>query len=651
MNTAQKDIGELSRFEWLETNGIGGYASGTISGANTRRYHGLLTASLHPPVDRRVLLSKLDETIVRKNETYELASNFFPGAIWPDGFRYLRSFQRELFPVFQYEVNDIRITKTIVAVHGENTTLVMYKVDDAMESFELELNVLASGRDYHSLSHANDAICRKASFQDGILSFRSYANQPEVFVFLPESSFKPSGEWYYRFEYPVEAYRGLDHHEDLYCYGKLCINLNKGDQIGIIISTDQPGSRNAFRLYDKEVRRRLKLHPESAQDPMLKRLFLAADQFIVKRGNDSNTIIAGYPWFTDWGRDTMIALPGLCLPTGRYEEAKSILRSFSEHVSQGMLPNRFPDTGEEVEYNTIDASLWFFVAIFEYYQASKDGSVCDLFLDAMRQIISWHHKGTRFQIKMDEDYLLRGGEAGYQLTWMDARVGNWVVTPRVGKPVEINALWYNAHCIYAYFLKEFGDLHEARRVKSIADKIKTRFQEVFWNEDAGCLYDYVDDHYKNNDVRPNQIYAISLPFKVVDSAMAAKIFSKVTNELLTPRGLRSLAPGNPDFKSVYGGNQWERDGAYHQGTVWSFLIGPYIDALFVVKKDKAIERAEKIVHNFLMHLDEACVGQISEIFDATAPFTPRGCFAQAWGVGEILRVIFRYQLFGARRTQ
>lgn len=646
---------EVARsLEWLETNGLGGWASSTVSGAHTRRYHGLLVASLHPPVERKVLVSKLQETIITEAENnsevdrIELSTNQFPGALYPHGYKYVDRFERDLFPVFYFKAGSVELKKTIAAVHGENTTLILYEVISASKPFTLELLPLYSGRDFHSLSHANDAINRQYVFSDGTLRVKNYVDLPEIFVHVPGAMFKEEQNWHYNFEYSEEQNRGLDFKEDLFTHGKFSVTLKQGSKLGVILSTEDTTRRDAFKLFTKEHKRREALIKDK-DDDQLKRLHLAADQFVVKRGSGLETIIAGYHWFSDWGRDTMISLPGICLATGRYDDAKKILKAFAESVSEGMLPNRFPDHDEAPEYNTIDATLWFFYAIYQYYQFTNDKRFVKSLLPVLKDIIEWHYKGTRYNIHVVEDELLYGGREDVQLTWMDAKVGGWVVTPRKGKPVEINALWYNALRIMEYFSNETGKSSEADHYKTQAERVLQSFNQLFWNENGGYLYDYVDGDYKNDDIRPNQIYAISLPFSLLEKTRAEKVFTVVENNLLTPRGLRSLSPSHKDYKPVYQGDVWSRDGSYHQGTVWSFLLGPFIDAMIRVKGESSITNAKGLLDIFLTHLDEACVGSISEIFDADTPHTPRGCVAQAWGVGEILRVAVAYDLLGDKK--
>jgi predicted glycogen debranching enzyme len=508
----------------------------------------------------------------------------------------------------------------------------------------MELMPLYAYRDFHSLAHANDAIGQQYLYQDGIFRTVNYPGCPEIFISVPDSTFMESKHWYHNFEYSVEQYRGLDFKEDLYTHGRFSFELSAGSKLGIILSLNDPTGRDPFELVAKEKERRENLIGKFAQNKNLKRLALAADQFIVKRG-DLKTIIAGYHWFSDWGRDTMIALPGLCLVTGRFDDAKHILKAFAEHVSEGMLPNRFPDSGEKPEYNTIDATLWFFHAIHLYVQYTGDFAFAQSLLPILHDIMDWHYRGTRYNINVDEvDGLLSGGIDQVQLTWMDAKVGDWVVTPRKGKAVEINALWYNALCILSDVMQKTGDIVGAKPFVKKADVVKANFERLFWNTDLGCLYDYVNGDYKNPDIRPNQIFALSLPHSPLSKEKAKQVLNTVEKHLLTSRGLRSLAPSHQDYQPIYGGSVWQRDGSYHQGTVWSFLLGPYIDALVQVKGESGKKEAVRIIQTFLEHLDEACIGSISEIFDGQAPHHPRGCVAQAWGVGEMLRVIVEHRL-------
>ena len=388
----------------------------------------------------------------------------------------------------------------------------------------------------------------------------------------------------------------------------------------------------------------------------IQQLTLAADQFIVKRGEDLKTVIAGYHWFTDWGRDTMISLPGLTLSTGRYEDAKKIISAFAKNVSMGMLPNRFQDNGEAPEYNNVDGTLWYFIAVYKYLQATNDKDfVKDEILPVLKDIIDWHFKGTRYNIHVDEDGLLYAGEKGQQLTWMDARIGTWVVTPRMGKPVEIEALWYNVLKIFSELLELNQQSSDATLAGISAEKAKQSFTEKFWYPEGNYLYDVIDEDGKPNiDLRPNQLFAISLPFTLIEGEQAQAILKIVEQELYTPVGLKSLPKTDINYIAIYGGNAYHRDSSYHEGTVWSWLLGPYVDAIMSEPgfigldgsggKDKAL----KVIDDFKYHLNEGCIGSVSEIFDADPPHHPRGCIAQAWGVAEILRVIKEYGLYDAK---
>jgi predicted glycogen debranching enzyme len=435
--------------EWIETNGLGGWSGSTIIGCNTRRYHGLLVAATKPPTERMNLLSKLDETIVAKNERFELNTNLYANnVIHPNGYQYLISFTKELFPEWLYEVNGIQLKKTITMVHRENTTLILYEVLKANNIFTLELLPLIAARAYHSLQRSYTNIFWDVQFENGVFKTRPYDGAPNIFISVPGSTYQHHPSWFYKFNYAAEKYRGLDFEEDLFNHGTFSIELKERDKLGIIVSTEDPSNRKAVELFEKERQRKLQLiQPinELTNQPInlstTQQLTLAADQFIVKRDEDLKTIIAGYHWFTDWGRDTMVSLPGLCLSTGRYEDAKKIIAAFAKNVSMGMLPNRFQDNNEPPEYNNVDGTLWYFIAIHKYLEHTNDTEfILNKILPVLKDIIDWHFKGTRYNIHVDEDGLLNAGEKGQQLTWMDARIGDWVVTPRMGKPVEIQAL-------------------------------------------------------------------------------------------------------------------------------------------------------------------------------------------------------------------
>ncbi len=503
----------------------------------------------------------------------------------------------------------------------------------------LEIKPLLAFRDHHHL-RAEDAKFNTAySISDGRISIRPYVEMPELSFVHNADAINETGYWYRNFEYAIERERGFEYTEDLYQPFSLTFDLA---EVAYVVATT--GSHLPMSVTDlerSEIKRRAELVVRSeTEDRDLWPLVLAADQFVVKRG-EGETVIAGYPWFSDWGRDTMIALPGLTLATGRGDVALSILTEFAGHVSEGMLPNRFPDEGQTPDYNTVDATLWYFEAIRAYAEFTGDYEIVkERFYERLVNIIDWHVRGTRFGIRVDTDGLLHAGEAGAQLTWMDAKIGDWVVTPRIGKPVEIQALWYNALCIMSDLAIRFSDDRQQAKYSEMDEVARDAFNGQFWNATEECLYDVVHDLAKDASVRPNQIFAVSLPHTMLDADKARKVVKKVESELLTPSGLRSLSPRDPRYVGVYIGSPLQRDAAYHQGTVWSWLIGPFVDAYQKVhsRDVRSLRRIDEITAGLRSHIAEACVGQVSEIFDGDAPHLPRGAAAQAWSVAELLRI-------------
>jgi len=633
----------LSR-EWLETNGIGGFSSSTITGLNTRRYHGLLTAATTPPVGRLILLSKLEETLIIDGRRYELSTNQYPGAVHPQGFNHQTGFRLDPFPVFTYEVEGVRLEKSVFMVHGENTTVVQYDIADShadSSRCSLEIRPLIAFRDYHSTTHENGELEPHVETEDGLATVKPYADLPALHFAHDAASIDTNGFWYRNFQYAVEQERGLDFAEDLFSPCAFTFDLNASARVSIIASTERRDVSKADPYRKAELERRQLLSGNLSRDeakPLVNALTAAAAQFVVARER-CKTVIAGYHWFADWGRDTMIALPGLTLATGHAEIAKSILAEFANHVDQGMLPNRFPDAGETPEYNTVDATLWFFEAVRSLLQYTNDYEFVRGNLYAvLSDIIDWHVRGTRYNIHVDDDGLLYAGEPGVQLTWMDAKVGDWVVTPRHGKPVEIQALWYNALRVMEQLATKFKDAKAKKNYSAMADKARAGFTEMFWNEGAGCLYDVINGEARDASIRPNQILAVSLTNSMVTSKRARSILSAIERKLLTPRGLRTLSPTDANYIGRYEGDSRSRDGAYHQGTVWPWLMGPFITAYVKAFGRKAGQDfANEWLSQFQAHLNEACLGQVSEIFDGDAPHTPRGCVAQAWSVAELLR--------------
>ena len=631
------DFAAASGREWLETNGIGGYASGTIAGSNSRRYHGLLTAAIRPPLGRLTLVSKIEETVIVDGESYELSSNQYPGSVHPCGFEYLTSFRLDPFPIWTYSAGGVVIEKRVFMIHGRNATVATYKVLVKKANATLKLRPMLAFVDYHHLQQERNDLNGKYARNDGLIEMQPFADLPKLFVSHNGTGVEPTGYWYNNFEYAIEQERGFDFHEDLFQPFEIDFDLK--NPASIIFSTDNDlGAKDAAALEKQEIKRRNGLiKTAKAKTEFEQQLVLAADQFIVKRG-EGHTVIAGYPWFSDWGRDTMIALPGLTLATGRPEIARGILLEFAKSVSEGMIPNRFPDAGEIPEYNTVDATLWYFEAVRSYIESTGDiDFVRENLYPTLADILAWHLRGTRYNIHVDTDGLLYAGSPEHQLTWMDAKIGDLVITPRTGKPVEIQALWYNALCTMADLAERFGDEDDREKYISMAELARQSFNAVFWNEDELCLYDVVENGTRDGSVRPNQIFAASLHHSMLDDERARKVVDKVGSELLTPVGLRSLSPNDPRYVPVYIGSPFDRDSGYHQGTVWSWLIGGFIDAWRRAHPEKQ-SRIDEILSGFEHHLHEAGVGQISEIFDADAPHAPRGCPAQAWSVAEVLRV-------------
>jgi predicted glycogen debranching enzyme len=664
-----RDPGKAFNREWLETNGIGGFASSTITGLNARRYHGLLVAATRPPVGRLVLLAKLEETLIIDEKPYDLSANQFPGVVHPQGHLYLKEFRLDPFPVFIYEAEGVEIIKSVFMVYGENTTVIQYEARGAggetyhgeisrgdtsrgepaqrrppAARLRLELRPLIAFRDYHGATHENASLNPDVQLEAHRASVAPYDGLPTLYLAHDAEAVEQSGYWYRRFNFEVERARGLDFEEDLFNPLVLKYDLSGRSSVSIIASTEPREITEACEYRRAEIKRRADVVAASpVPDQLVRSLVVAADQYIVARER-CKTVIAGYHWFGDWGRDTMIALPGLTLVTGRAHVAQSILREFALHIDRGMLPNRFPDAGEAPEYNTVDATLWYFEAVRALLDYTGDYEFVRTNLyDAMVDIIDWHVLGTRYGIRVDSDGLIDSGEQGVQLTWMDARVGDYVVTPRHGKAVEIQALWYNALRTMEEIARWFSDEANEKRFGIMAARAKRSFNNLFWHTEAECLFDVVGREVPDGSIRPNQILAVSLTHTMLSRERARQVVRVVERELLTPYGLRSLAPGDSHYTGRYEGDPSRRDAAYHQGTVWAWLMGPFITAYIKVnnqsvnKAGRARARAAELLAAFNNHLCEAGLGQVSEIFDADLPYTPRGCIAQAWSVAELLR--------------
>ncbi len=707
--------------EWLLTNGIGGFSSSTIIGANSRRYHGLLIASLDPPVARHLVLSQLHETILLDGKEYDLHS-FSTGDYIKMGCFSQQSFELDPLPLFSYCFGDVSIEKTVALVYGENTVVIQYRIRTGAGAVDMKVAPLVNFRDYHGESSRHHMRFRQQAGECHTIVY-PYDMGIEILIGCAGSRYEVLPHcWFEGMYYPVEQERGLNAYEDHYIPGIFHIRTGAesenvfsvvctiGENIAVSMhdaevadknmdesmhDTEAAGRNMDASMYDargtgkyidasygqtvieSEVARISKL-TAGCKDDFHRALARSADHFIVyRRSTGAKTIIAGYPWFTDWGRDAMISLDGLTLSTGRYEEAAEILTTFSRYIKYGLVPNMFPDGGEEPGYNTVDAALWFFEAVFRYVEKTGDiRLVREKLYGSMIQIISKYRDGTLHGIHMDEDCLITAGNEDTQLTWMDAKADCTVFTPRHGKAVEINALWYNALKVMENISARIGteaaegvgssaEVSEhsgnaevsdyrcnvgvaseyccnaavASEYSRLAEKVKKSFAEVFWNEGKKCLYDVVNGDYRDESVRPNQILAVSLSFPVVKGVIAECVVKKVWKELYTPYGLRSLSPASKQYRGRYIGDRYARDSAYHQGTVWAWLIGHFITAFrrTLGREPMYSDMPEKFLKPFSDHLNHACLGSISEIFDGDEPLTPRGCFAQAWSVAEVLR--------------
>jgi predicted glycogen debranching enzyme len=644
------DLAAAESREWLVTNGLGGYASGTVSGGRTRRYHGLLIAALHPPVGRTQLVSTFDELIHHAGADFPLATHrWVGGAVDPKGFLNLESFHLEgTMPVWTYALADALLEKRIWMRQGENTTYIQYRLLRASSSIDIELKALVNYRDFHSSTHAGDWRMKIDPVKDGV-KVQAFDSATPFYLKSSAAACELRHEWYHGCYYAEETARGLDDQEDNLFAALFRAKLEPGASVTFVATTLENASLDAETVLAERTNHDVKLFHRwqvknealaSEAPSWLWQLVLAADQFTVNRPlpdePDGLSIIAGYHWFADWGRDTMIALPGLTLATGRPEVARKILLSFSRYVDGGMLPNNFPDAGGKPEYNTVDAALCYFEAIRQYFADTKDAATLQKLFPVLAEIINAHLKGTRFNIHVDPaDGLLYAGGPGVQLTWMDAKIGDWVVTPRTGKPVEINALWINALETMAGFARALGEPAEA--CEKMAARASKSFQK-FWNKDRGYCFDVIDSPGIGNDaaLRPSQIFAVSLPVSPLSSDQQKSVVDTCARHLLTSYGLRSLAPFESGYIGHYGGSPRDRDAAYHQGTVWGWLLGPFALAHYRVYRDR--EAALRFLEPLGCQIYYSGLGTLSEIFDGDAPFTPRGCIAQAWSVAEVLRV-------------
>lgn len=652
--------------EWLVANGLGGYASGSIAGVCTRRYHGLLVAALPTPIGRTVMLSHLGEWLqLPDRHVVRLTGEERPGAPY-DLPEILTEFRLEMgLPVWRYRVLDLVVEKRILLPYGQNTVHVSYRMTEGGHGARLILRPRMNFRPHEApVSQAPDEDYRLEVLSDRLELYSARdAHLPPLRMLLQgrQTELVLEGGGYNEFVYRVEGARGYPDRGLVWTPGRFRCALEPGEECTLIASTEEwarvlaltPQQASAAEHNRRE--RLLEQADPAARSGRAGELVLAADQFIISpfsrqadaaraqaEGDQARTVIAGYHWFTDWGRDTMISLEGLALATGRHAEAGYILRTFQHYVRDGLIPNMFPEGQNEGLYHTADATLWFFHAMDRYVCATDDRLTLRHAIPTFIDIIEHHLRGTRFNIGVDpSDGLLRQGADGYQLTWMDAKVEGWVVTPRRGKAVELNALFYNALRLLERWLREEGDDTRAGEMARHAERVRESFNLRFWNAQTGCLFDVVDGEQGDDPaIRPNMLFSIALPNAVLDRSCWPSVVDVALQKLLTPVGLRSLAPGHPDYKPRYDGDLRARDAAYHQGTVWGWLAGPFADAWLKVHPEDS-HAIQRLVEGFAEHLGEACIGSISEIFDAEEPFTPRGCVAQAWSVAEVLRILVK----------
>lgn len=635
--------------EWLVTNGEGGYASSSICGANTRKYHGLLVAAFNPPTCRHVLVSKIEEAVLtEENNCLKFSTNQFPGSIYPEGFLCLESFQRSPLPVSVFKVDRYTIEKTVFMPYRKNATVVEYKnLGDA--PVKLRLNPLYVFRDYHNLFHEDHYFnYYYQPTKKGLEIYSHHGARPLYFNFT-KGGFTEERCWYKHFQYLQESERGLEFQEDAYQLGYIVCELDPQESVHLIFTLDESLlDKSPEQLKKQEIERLQRLVPERVKDPFYQDLIKSVDQFVVHRAStECYSIIAGYHWFTDWGRDTMISLLGATIALDKKKESTSIMSTFLKYLDKGMVPNRFPDReGEEPEYNTVDGTLWMFVAVYEYYLKFKDEEFLRYVYPYLGDVLKHHIEGTRYHIHVIDKGFIWAGDASSQLTWMDARVGDYVVTPRFGCPVEINALWYNALRIYDFITRRTRQ-NPLMDISGLMEKFEKNFEPSFWNEE-GYLNDiYWEDGKCDPSIRPNQLYAVSLPFPLLNKQKQKMICDTVEEHLFTPLGIRTLSPKDALFRPIYGGNPWSRDTAYHQGTVWPFVMGEYMMAQLAANNYSvdAKNNCKKIIDGFKDHFyHNAGIHCISEIFDGLEPTDGKGCIQQAWSVACLLRVLDKADL-------
>jgi predicted glycogen debranching enzyme len=638
-------IDDLLKKEWLETNGLGGYASSTIINCHSRKYHGLLIATTDKPKGRFVLFSDLEDSISIHGKEIFLSTHKYPEVFHPQGYKNLKKFSLDLFPRLTYQIGDTILHKDLMLLYGENTALVRYSLEKSSSPVKIKIKPLLAFRGIHDLSNENLFLRPHTYKIENGFFISPYETMPNLYLKTSKvSSFFPSPQWYKKFEYIEEEQRGYPFHEDLFVPGVFEAKLSPGKDIILCCSIEEKKTRVA-RLWEKEEKRRQDQKSQGnkifKKQGLAAKLYPSSAGFVIKNRKGNTSIIAGYHWFNEWGRDTLISLPGLTFSQGKIKEGVDILKRIGEQRKDGLIPNCISDAGIP-SYNSVDASLWYFWCVQEFLRATNDyGLVKKEFWPALVDIVSQYMQASPEHVEVLENGLLRAGDQNTNLTWMDAKVCGCSMTPRHGCAVEINALWFNALCFVKDLAEKFG-VSLAFDVEEIIKRIRESFSNCFWIEEGGYLADVwcSDTGERDESVRPNQIFAVSLPYSVLDEIKMKKVVEKVEEELLTPYGLRTLSPNDPMYRGIYQGSQEERDASYHQGTVWPWLFGHYGEALLKVSENKSMakKKIKEILSHFENHLLDAGLNQISEIFDGDEPHEPRGCIAQAWSVAEILRI-------------
>jgi predicted glycogen debranching enzyme len=634
-----------SRKEWLETNGLGGYASGTVAGLHTRGYHSLLTVALEQPLRRVVMLSQLEETVTYGGQKFSLSTNQYRDALAPHGYRYLEEFRLDPFPTFTFRLADLLLEKQIFMSYGFPLTWITYRLlATPPEKAEVHLSIrpLVNFRDHHLRGHEHRFFSTHHDLEKKVVRLLPDLNLPPLNLYHNAQGFEHSALWYHNLFYREEAQRRLECLEDLFSPGIINFRLDSTSEVSFLaasaVALENPNPEAA--AHAERLRRREITESLPAGDVFGRRLALAADQFLVRRG-EGLSVLAGYHWLPDSGREAMIALPGLTLSLKRFAEAKTLLRTFRQYCSEGMLPSYFTEADSKPYYNTADAALWFCLAVHHYRQATHDTAFIQRELwSTLQEIVSRYRQGTRYGIHMDADGLIEIPEEGAHLTWMDAKVGDWVVTPRAGKPVEINALWYNALCVVRDLAETFGDQSVYRDTADLAARCRQSYQNWFWDQAGGYSYDRVEERHQDPTLRPNQLLALSLPYPLWEGDKARAILQVVEQELGTSFGFRTLNPGHSEYKGIYEGDLMQREGAAFQGSAWPWLLGAYADALRHVygSTPEILDKIRRLLKPFHAHLLEAGLGTISEMFDGDPPHAARGCVARACNVAEIIRL-------------